>query len=385
MQNPTIRYYPTGNGDMTLIVLSDGTTILTDCKFRDPDSNGSAGKTYDVKADLLEQLRKEDGVPHLDAFILTHPDKDHCQGFEKHFFQGKPDDYSNSDKDEERIVIDELWFAPRIFAPHETELCPDAEAFKKEANRRKELHQKKNDSRNEPGNQLRCVGYSANGSLEGLDDILAIPGDSTSRIANGDRTDFQLFLLAPVKKDTDDPDAGRNDTSIAFAAEFLDGENVANRVLFFGDAGCGILERIYDQNKDTENEHLVYDLLQTPHHCSWYTFSDCSYEQDKTASNKVIDLLERKREGAQIIASSKPVKDNDDDPPSYPAKQEYVGIVGRDNFLCTGEYPTADEPKPLIFSLTENGPRRDDPPKGNQGNTMKKALSTTGSKPRTYG
>jgi hypothetical protein len=384
MQNPTIRYYPTGNGDMTLIVLTDGTTILIDCKIRNPDADSDNGKIYDVKTDLLERLWKEDGVPHLDAFILTHPDKDHCQGFETHFYQGKPDDYSESDKDEERIIIDELWFAPRIFAPHETDLCPDAEAFKKEADRRKELHQKKKDSRDEPGNQLRCVGFSANGSLEGLDDILSIPGTLTSRIAGSDRTDLQLFILAPVKKDSDDPEGDRNDTSIAFAAEFLDGENVTNRVLFFGDAGCGILERIYDQNKDTENEHLVYDLLQTPHHCSWYTFSDCSYDEDNTASEKVIELLERKREGAQIVASSKPVKDDDDDPPSYQAKQEYVGVVGSGNFLCTGEHPSEGEPKPLIFSLTENGPRRDDPPKGNQGNATK-GLPATGAKPRTYG
>ena len=383
MSNPTIRYYPTGNGDMTLIELTDGTTILVDCKIRNPEAENNNGKVYDVKTDLLDHLRKEDGVPHLDVFILTHPDKDHCQGFELHFYQGNPDSYNDEDKNQ--IVIDELWFAPRVFSPHETDLCPDAEVFKEEAERRKKLHQNEEVARNDFGNRLRCIGYSKNETLAGLDDILTIPGNMTKQIAGEERSDIQFFVLGPVKMNTDDPKGERNDTSIAFAAEFLNGDSVTNRVLFFGDAGCSILERIHDQNQDDGNDHLEYDLLQAPHHCSWYTFSEKSYAEDSSASDKVLSLLEGKRSGAQIIASSKPVKNDDDNPPNYMAKQEYIGVVGDKKFRCTDEHSSKGEPKPLIFSLTKNGPREDDPPQGNQSSSSKSTVASTAAKPRTYG
>ena len=47
------------------------------------------------------------------------------------------------------------------------------------------------------------------------------------------------------------------------------------------------------------------------------------------------------RDGAIIVASCKPISDDDSDPPCIRAKREYQAIVddAKGAFYCTGEYP----------------------------------------------
>lgn len=54
MANPTIKYYPVGNGDMSLITLEDGTRILVDCKLTAKSDESTDPKICDVKSDLTE-------------------------------------------------------------------------------------------------------------------------------------------------------------------------------------------------------------------------------------------------------------------------------------------------------------------------------------------
>ena len=70
---------------------------------------------------LIEILPKIGDRPYLAAFVLTHPDQDHCRGFEQLL-----DD----------VLIGELWVTPRIFEEYKADLCDDATAFRKEADRR---------------------------------------------------------------------------------------------------------------------------------------------------------------------------------------------------------------------------------------------------------
>ena len=89
MAKYSIKYYPVDNGDMSLITLSDDTTILIDCKIN-PSSKEDNNEKYDVKADLLRSVKYKNKIPFVDVFILTHPDKDHCCGFENNFYTGDP-------------------------------------------------------------------------------------------------------------------------------------------------------------------------------------------------------------------------------------------------------------------------------------------------------
>ena len=112
--NHIIKYYPVGNGDCSLIKLNDGTTIIIDCQIAEI-SKENKDTTFDVKADLLKELKKDsDGHPYVDLFVSTHPHSDHCDGFEKNFYCGKLEDY-NEENDKDKIVIGELWASPMAF------------------------------------------------------------------------------------------------------------------------------------------------------------------------------------------------------------------------------------------------------------------------------
>jgi len=94
MSTHQLKFYPVDNGDTTLITLTDKTTILIDCKIREGEENNAGNEIFSVKNDLLENLQKRNKNPFLDLFIVTHPDEDHCLGFEKNFYRGDPDKYS---------------------------------------------------------------------------------------------------------------------------------------------------------------------------------------------------------------------------------------------------------------------------------------------------
>ena len=127
--------------------------------------------------------------------------------------------------------------------------------------------------------------------------------------------------------------------------------------LFGGDACREIWAAILRRSRD---EELQGDLLLSPHHCSWGFFNEVPYEKHKEPKKSSLDILEKHRRGASVIASSKPLKD-DDNPPHYAAKKEYVRVVGGDNFYCTGEHPSEKKPEPVIFTMTGNEPGRTSP------------------------
>ena len=89
MNNTKITFYPVSNGDTNLIEFSDGKKMLVDCKFR--ASSEEDNDEYNVIEDLLTNKLKKKvyDLPYLNAFVLTHPDEDHCLGFSSKFLNGK--------------------------------------------------------------------------------------------------------------------------------------------------------------------------------------------------------------------------------------------------------------------------------------------------------
>ena len=372
MEEPSITFFPVENGDTSLLCLSDGTTILIDCHICE-------NALYDTPTHLLDTLKHVDGVPHVGVFMLTHPHEDHALGLQSICYFGDPAKYSAEDKKKSLIVIDELWFAPRIFNDQNKDMCDDARAFKKEAERRMDLYRSGNHTRANVGNRLRLIGATDNDDCDELDEITTVPGE-TLNLINGKRfDDFRFFVFAPVKKDSDDDSIGPNNTSIVVQARFdIDGEEEAVRAFFGGDAECPVWERIVDRNED---ENLAFDLLLAPHHCSWTVFNANGGDEP---SEKVLHLLDQRRAGANVIASSKAIKDDDDNPPSYRAKKVYVDAVGSDHFLCTGEHPNEKDPKPIHFTLSKNGLTKSRFARSYNQSTVA-VLSQTTSSPRTYG
>ena len=137
-----ITFFPVDCGDMTLIALGDktGTTVLIDCNIRAAadDVNDS---TRDVARDLRDRLHRDsNGRPYVDAFLLSHPDQDHCRGICNHFYLGGPAEYPDDKKADadKRILIRELWSSPMVFrrASRKHSLSDDAKAINAEAKRR---------------------------------------------------------------------------------------------------------------------------------------------------------------------------------------------------------------------------------------------------------
>src|SRR5687767_8680378 len=108
-----ITFFPVGNGDMTLIELADDgqTKILIDVNIRGA-ADDDDDHTFDAAARLRKRVKRDStGRPYVDAFLLSHPDQDHCNGLRRHFWLRDPSAYPDDHKDdaEKRILIREIW------------------------------------------------------------------------------------------------------------------------------------------------------------------------------------------------------------------------------------------------------------------------------------
>ncbi|MDD3490246.1 MAG: hypothetical protein PHR62_10230 [Paludibacter sp.] len=382
MIDPRIKYYPVENGDTSLITLSDETKILIDINITNDSTNEDEEERYDVLRDLLDnELKKSNKKPYVDVFILTHPDNDHCRGFEKYFFQGNPDDYSDKDKEAELIIINELWYTPRVFEVYTKELNSDAKILKKEAKRRMDLYKDDPEIANTDGNRIRIIGYTDNKDLKGLEDRIVVPGNLINEFNDDYKDDFSMFIHAPFKDTIDGDDA--NETSIVFQAKFdVDNEKDACLAFWGGDAGWRIWEQILEKSND---EDLNWDLFFAPHHCSWTFFNDNTEDGKKSPQQSSLDILSKKLgDNPKVIVSSKEIKRNNDNPPSYKAKNQYVKEVTETNFWVTSTHSDTTPPEPIEFEIKSTGPQEKTAKKTS--NALKSSLITkAASQPKTYG
>lgn len=360
-----ITFFPVDNGDMTLLRLADSnvTSLLIDCKIRSAADN-SDDDTRDVAKDLRDRLKTDNnGRPFVDAMLLSHPDEDHCLGLEKHFWLGPLADYpdDNKPKNERRIVIRQLWSSPMVFrrASKNNPLCSDAKAFNKEAKRRIKIN-KDNDFSVGDGDKILIMGEDENGKTDDLTPILIMSGEKFTGINEQASGYLTSLLLAPFSKQDEETEEklSKNESSVIINFKIKSSAYGLNtsRFLTGGDAGVGIWEKISDEFLPSDTE---YDLLLAPHHCSWRSLSHDSWSENgenAVVSEKAKKALGQAKNGAFIISSSKPIADDDNDPPCIRAKREYRSILGYSGvFKCTGEEPTKTNPSPLEIETTGSG------------------------------
>ncbi len=357
-----ITFFPVDNGDMTLIKLESGKTILIDTNIRasadDPDD-----PTPDVASELRKRLKSDsEGRPYVDVFALSHPDQDHCAGLRRHFHLGLPDEY---DPDDAKILIREIWSSPIVFrrASKNHTLCEDAKAFNREAKRRVRQFEEVGTAVGD-GDRIQIMGHDENGKTDGLEAIV-VEVDELVTTVNGtyDGT-MSARLLGPLPhSDDEDEEAALSKNRSSIILRFsLAGGSVADMARFLtgGDAEVAIWERLWA--KHAENDWLHYDLLQAPHHCSWHSLSHDSWSEmgeDAAVSGDARSALSQARDGAVIVSSSKAIADDDSDPPCIRAKREYEDIAEEvsGSFECTGEHPSESDPEPMEFEIDGNGLR----------------------------
>ena len=353
MSKHLVKFFPVDNGDTSLIKLKDNITLLIDVNIRESGTNTDGNDIYDVKKDLIESIEKNSGKYFLNYFILTHPDEDHCLGFEKNFYQGDPEEYGESNNENEEIIIDELWVTPLLFS---NGLCSDAKAIKKEANRRIKLIDDEDSSKDSFGNKIRIIGYNANDRYEDIPNY--IPGEIA------EISDYlELFIHAPFKKDLieSQADKDRNASSIVFQARLknkvTDDEPTA-KLIFGGDADHYRWEKILKISEENGNEDkLEWDIFLAPHHCSWSFFNDVPYddEENQVAKDYSLDFLDYGQDGAKIIASCKKIKKEKPNPPHEAAKDEYIDkLDSKENFINTSVHPKEKTPEPIVFEIGES-------------------------------
>lgn len=356
-----ITFYPVCNGDMTLLQFDNGQTLLIDIHVRqsadDPDDD-----TPDVMALLRERLtRDEKGRLFVDGFLNSHPDKDHISGLSRHFHLGPPEDWVKAD---DKILIREMWSSPVVFrrASKRHTLCDDAKAWAKEARRRVALYQSAKTIGIE-GNRIQIMGEDIDGKT---DDVLGIVVKTEGVVASLNRVSagaFEARLLAPLQQGEDedlDDLLAKNRSSVILRFS-IRGGGYADKCRFIsgGDAEVAIWERLWDKHGAIHADWLTYDILQTPHHCSWHSLSYDSYStwgENAEVCESARTALAQIRKGAIIVASCEHIDPEDVDPPSDRAKREYISIVeGKsDRFLCVADV-WDDEQQPLRYEIGASG------------------------------
>lgn len=351
-----IKFYPVDNADTTLIKLSDLTTVIIDCQIREGEKNSDEVEIYNVKKDLLKEIQKDSkNNPFIDLFILSHPHKDHCLGFEKNFYSGSPDDYDKDNRENDEIIIGELWVTQIVFS---NDICEEATAIRKEAKRRKKLYEENPSESNKHGNRLRVIGYNDKDStVEGLH---YVPGNLVNKINGKTKDLLSLFIHAPFKSDlvTGKADKDHNSTSIVVQTIFRTEKagDVRAKAIFGGDSDHYIWEKILEKSEKNNNEDkLEWDLFLAPHHCSWSFFNDTPYNKNKEPKDYSLKFLDYKLDNANIIASSIKVIDNDNNPPHFQAKEYYEKKVGKNNFRNTAVNKSEKAPEPLVYIIDSNG------------------------------
>lgn len=364
MSDSIITYFPVDNGGMTLIRLNDlyKTTILIDINIRDASS--SEEDICDVAQELRDRLPIDAKKrPYIDAFILTHHDNDHILGFSEHFHIGPIDDYKESaDNENPKIVVRELWSTPRFWkkASENYTLSDDAKSFNKEMKRRVKLFEDASIIQPE-GDRVIIIGKDPDGKTDDFATILREIGTSFTKINDRNIANkLDGFILGPLEQQNDELDEDfdeKNRQSIILQLNVKE-SSYSHKILMSGDAECLVWETLWGRYKNSDR--LNYDLLLTPHHCSWHSLSydSQSEDDDPKVSKDAKNALSQKKSGARIIAQCKPIKDDDDDPPSKAAKDEYLTIVSENYFYCTDEHPKEKNPEPLEFNLTSDGPQR---------------------------
>lgn len=336
-------FWPVGCGDTTTVVINDSVVMqidLNDGAIAESDEN----ERIPVVDELVAKLPRRNGKPYLSCLTLTHPDLDHCKGFADLL---------------KRVVIGELWHTPRIFREYHADLSDDAKSFRKEAKRRVAEAVK---AGGDPGagNRVRVIGYD---QLLQEDDYRGFPtafftrpGNSIELLDGQDLSGiFSAFVHAPF---LDDSAGARNETSLALQVALTDGLRVMSG-LFLGDLAYPTLRRIVDETRRHGNDaRLTWNALLAPHHCSKKAMYEKDAEGNDVLKQDILDDLEAAQmPGAFVIASSIAIPASNapgDNPPHVKAKRRYEEIVSG-QFLCTGEYSTADNMRPIILSSTASG------------------------------
>lgn len=342
-------FWPVGTGDATTMIVKPGRIIMQIDLRHLEKADDPQEPEWPIIDLLVKTLPKRQGRPYLSAFALTHPDKDHIQGFEELL---------------KKVNIGELWHTPKIFRAQADQeaLCPDAKAFRKEVNRRREAILKNPESV-KSGDRIRIIGYDdilTEDKYKGLPaECKSHPGELITTLDGENlEADFHAFVHAPFK---DDQEKDKNSTSLSLNICLKEAEQYA-KFFFFGDRAYETILRIFEETEKNKSNtaHLEWDVMLSAHHCSkavMYVREEG--KEDEILKQDIMDYFEKyaRKNSGFIVSSSHAnfTSGSGDNPPHSKARTQYSKIVRAGSFVCTHEFPSKSAPEPIIFIVGANG------------------------------
>lgn len=350
-------FWPVGTGDSTTIVVKHNSlTMQVDLRHLEKSEKPDESE-WPIVDELVRLLPKKNGKPYLAVFALTHPDKDHIAGFAELL---------------SKVHIGELWHTPRVFNEYKKDLCDDAKAFTKEAERRRDLTIE-NKGSVDSGDRVRVIGHDdmfVDGPYKDFPDAWRTSPGSSVYSLDGESLvgTFEAFIHAPFK---DDSAGDRNNTSLAMQVT-LTVERQTGKVLLFGDRVYPTIKRIFDKTKEKERPHyLEWNAMLSSHHCSKSVmyWKDEDQEAETYRKDIMADFKSAELSGGYVVASSHSDFSDEEgkNPPHLKARKAYEKIVLAGHFICTHEYPDKKNPEPLVFTVDANGFALADKRKSGQG------------------
>lgn len=339
-----VFFWPVGTSDSTTIVVRpDDVIVQVDLRhtFTSEDEEADSAPVVDRLVEVLPQVNWK---PYLSAFALTHPDKDHVQGFE---------DLLN------RVTIGELWFTPRVFREQPQDgMCPDAVAFRKEAHRRAAAAIA---AGGDPGagDRLRLIGYDTLLEEEKYAGFptafFSVPGHAVTMLDGEELAgEFRAFIHGPFRQD-EIVEADRNDTSLCMQL-VLGADPAEGGVLLLGDQKYQTIRKIIDNSRAAGNEaSLAWSVLLAPHHCSKSAMYQIEEGLEVLKQDLLDDLATLQVGSGWIVSSSHSVPSTNvsgNNPPHAKAKARYEEIADG-GFLCT--HDDGGHAEPLWFAHEESG------------------------------
>jgi hypothetical protein len=343
----TLRFFPIGNADTTLISLSDGRHILWDyANMRDP--NNKEDKRCDLPTELDKVVDNDFSV-----VTFTHADNDHINGFSDFFYL----EHAKAYQGDERKKIDEIWVPAAVLVDSQAE--DEAKILKAEAR-----YRLKNKSGikvfSRPKKMKKWCDDQDDISYEEVKDFFVDAGQLVEGfIKESDGIEF--FAHAPFYSESQNLD--RNGSAIVVQVTFND--KCDTKLVLGSDCTYEVWKDIVNITKHFNNDiYLQWDFFHISHHCSYLSLSS---EKGKDETVPIVELkwlfeLQGK-ERSRLISSSKPIpvkgsaEDQDSNPPHRQAANYYRDIATQKSgeFIVTMENPSESEPKPLIVEIdTDN-------------------------------
>lgn len=343
-----ISFFSCGNGDSAFIE-AHGVLILTDVNYRQSAQDGGNDDYLDFGPDIRRACA--DAANQLHIFALTHPDKDHLAGFPDLFHVGAPERWNPAPSyGHPKILVNEIWCSAYALNPNYT--TDQSKPLLDEIARRNALRGTSAGSKN--GNRLQVMAAGKTGTVVSgqLDYVVFAPTESEAKIP---------------KQAPGEENAPSSNSSSLVIEWTITVDDRLNRIVLGGDSTVDIWERIA---RDSRNGGRLprWHVILAPHHCSRYSMGRKKPQTNEFEwSDDAIAALSDKVGRGFVVSSSKAMKRDDDDPPSWSAKQRYIKILagarepvddGQQRFICTGDAGENGTCGHVVFSLTSAGPIR---------------------------